>query len=515
MKITKIIIKNLNSLRLDKEIDLEASPLGDTGLFAITGDTGAGKSTILDAITLALYGQIPRNKEVTEVISYGAVECAADVHFRIKGSTYWAKWTTYRAHRRPDGKLQQPRMQLNRWNETSQAWDTLTEKKREVPEMVEEVTGLDYERFTRSVLLSQGDFAAFLRAGETERSDLLERITGSEIYSQLSAAAFQKHKEELEKLQELERKRAHLEILSEEEKGLLLEEKNALTARRERLEKDLRALREQLNIFQKKKEIQEQITRWEKRQQELQAAKTRLLPDWQRLSEHQLASPLQPLFHDWRNKQQNLKTAEATHTRLQEEFDRNDKALQNARKTLTDRQGQLDELQEKGKKLEPVLEEVQALDISLQEKKRSLRAKEKEVKQEQETHQRNQRQLTNLKTEIEQTKEQLEQVNTWLEKHQTYRELPTQIQLIKSDFQQWAEWRQEEEQQATDLKNRQAEIDSFEEGNRSAQASFQKLEERLEKEQQAFRKAAGKALLDSRQEVLLDLSRQIDRKSVV
>lgn len=200
MKITRITVNNLHSLRLQATIDFSSPPLAHAGLIAITGDTGAGKTTLLDAITLALYGRIHRNKDAKDVMSYGAVESLAEVEFETHKGLFRAKWSIWRAHRKEEGDIKGPKRELAQWNPRLEVFEIIAEKNKEVDDMVEAVSGLDYDRFCRSVLLSQGDFAAFLKSGEKERSDLLERITGVEIYSRLSMAAYERAKLEQQRL---------------------------------------------------------------------------------------------------------------------------------------------------------------------------------------------------------------------------------------------------------------------------------------------------------------------------
>lgn len=201
MRILKIGILNLNSLRGEQTIDFTASPLSDHQLYAIVGPTGAGKTTILDAITLALYGQTERNKAEKDrkdgsgsIMSYGAGECRAELEYETATGRYRNVWHRQRAHKKPEKDLTASRREINKWNPKTEEWDMLASKKREVDEETEKVVGLDYERFVRSVMLTQGDFARFLKSSPGEKAAILEKITGTEIYKDLSVAAFTRAK---------------------------------------------------------------------------------------------------------------------------------------------------------------------------------------------------------------------------------------------------------------------------------------------------------------------------------
>lgn len=184
MKILAIRFKNLNSLVGEWRIDLRHPDYEEQGLFAITGPTGAGKSTILDAVCLALYGRTPRlanvKKSGNEIMSRQTGECFAEVLFATGEGEFRCHWSQRRARKKPSGALQDQRHELtcgDRVLESSIAG---------VARKVEELTGMDFARFTRAVLLAQGDFAAFLQSSANERSSLLEKITGTEIYSRIS-----------------------------------------------------------------------------------------------------------------------------------------------------------------------------------------------------------------------------------------------------------------------------------------------------------------------------------------
>ncbi|WP_020567610.1 AAA family ATPase [Neolewinella persica] len=196
MKLLRIGIRNLNSLHGDQEVDFRKEPLASSGLYAIVGPTGAGKTSILDAITLALYGRTERDRYGNEVMSHGTGDCFAEVEFSNDHGRYLSRWERRRARSKPDGKLQTAERSLSAWNETVGEYQPVdnADGLRGVNERTEEILGLDYGRFVRSVMLTQGQFARFLESDVSERSGVLERITGTEIYSQISEAAFIRHK---------------------------------------------------------------------------------------------------------------------------------------------------------------------------------------------------------------------------------------------------------------------------------------------------------------------------------
>ena len=224
MKIRKISLENLNSLVGEHLLDLTAEPIASAGIFAITGPTGAGKSTLLDAITLALYGRAARygGPNPEDMMSRHQGRCRAEVEFEVNGEVYRAEWMRRRAREKPDGKLQP----ATRFIYAADG-EPLTQKLADADAMVEELCGLNYERFMRSVLLAQGDFARFLKSKEDERAELLESLTGTEIFSVLSAEVFEEARSRERALEDEEKLLGAIEafepaIRAEKEKGLAL-----------------------------------------------------------------------------------------------------------------------------------------------------------------------------------------------------------------------------------------------------------------------------------------------------
>ncbi|GEO09728.1 AAA family ATPase [Segetibacter aerophilus] len=221
MKIISIKFLNLNSLKGEHEIRFDKPPFTESGLFAITGPTGAGKTTILDAITVALYGRVHRHdKEASESMTRFTGESHAEVEFEANQELFRARWSLRRSRNRPEGVLQTPRMELaNALTGEIIVGHPLSA----VQSKIVELCGLDYNQFLRSVMLSQGDFTRFLKASENERSELLEKITDTGIYSDISTYVYEKAKEQKVQLDVLRARMNDVVLLSDEEKNVITE----------------------------------------------------------------------------------------------------------------------------------------------------------------------------------------------------------------------------------------------------------------------------------------------------
>jgi exonuclease SbcC len=236
MKILAIRLKNLASLAGPFELDFTAEPLASAGLFAITGPTGAGKSTLLDALCLALFGAIPRLNDVGQsrvpeidgdistsdprnLLRRGTGSGYAEVDFvGIDKRRYRARWETNRARDNATKKLQASRQTLT---DLDSEQILSSQNKTEYKTLLEARLGLNFEQFTRAVMLAQSEFSAFLKADDKERSELLEKLTDTAIYSQLGRRAFSKSKEAEETLKALNAQAGNLTPLEPEQRAEL------------------------------------------------------------------------------------------------------------------------------------------------------------------------------------------------------------------------------------------------------------------------------------------------------
>lgn len=217
MKILELRFKNLNSLYGEWVIDFTDPEYVSNGIFALTGPTGAGKSTILDAICLALYGATPRLGKITksgnEIMSRQTGECYAEVLFESQAGRFRCHWEQRRARKKTEGNLQDQEHQIA----DADTGKPIETKKSLVGVVIEEKTGMDFDRFTRSILLAQGGFDTFLKADAEQKSKILEQITGTEIYSEISRRVHERQRDEREKLNILNAKTSGIVILEPEQ----------------------------------------------------------------------------------------------------------------------------------------------------------------------------------------------------------------------------------------------------------------------------------------------------------
>lgn len=259
MKILKIEFQNINSLKGTHEIDFSGAPFTTNSLFAITGPTGSGKSTILDVISLALFNQVPRLGKISknEIINKGAIltrnqkEAWAKITYESRNRIFSSLWSISTNRNENLRDYEMSIFDLS----TGKALDL---KKSDVPAKNEELIGLSYDQFIKAVLLAQGEFAQFLKAKKDERGELLEKITGTSIYRQLGIKAYQKKKEAFSEIeiQQQEIQVHKKNLLSDEEhqgfsEGLLEKSKSC-----EPLEKEIEKLKQYLQL---KKDIKERI----------------------------------------------------------------------------------------------------------------------------------------------------------------------------------------------------------------------------------------------------------------
>lgn len=309
MKILSIRIKNLASLAGEHFIDFESDPLASAGLIAIVGKTGAGKSTILDAMCLALFNKIPRLKDsdgkLTDVdgselltnspltvLRRGTAHGFAELCFVAQDQKrYLARWEIKRSREKIDGKLQS----VQRYLKCLTDGIVVADKTKAVDDSIKKISQLSFEQFTRAVLLAQSEVTAFLKARDNERGELLEYLTNSNIFGKIGQLAYEKTKQIANQRKELENVLGHIEILSDEEFASVTAEFNECNTQFITLENEKKSLEKHQQWFDRKQKLDQEIVHKQQSYDEQLKQQQNAQPDHERLNQLDVFSEIRPI----------------------------------------------------------------------------------------------------------------------------------------------------------------------------------------------------------------------------
>lgn len=446
MKILAIRGKNLASLEGEFSIDFTTEPLRSSGIFAITGQTGAGKSTILDALCLALFDNAPRlnkaeasvnvydveDKTITQkdsrnILRRGTSEGYAEVEFlALNGDRYRSRWTVRRARGKVDGALQPTSIKLENLTDKSDEQGTKIDLLKKIVELI----GLTFDQFTRAVLLAQGDFANFLKAKSNEKAELLEKLTGTDIYSKISVLIYQKSAEAKNDLELIRQRMKDVKLLSDEELEMFHREKEVKNTEIKPIKELINRIEKNLLWIKQHEELKQELVETEKFVENIRTTIGNASHRYEYIAMIDKSLEIRDSYIDFFNKNSRKRTLlaeiENNEATLKSVIEQSDKIIQQ----LTEAKKAKDDTEAKYNRLKPDLDKARELDIRIKSSVEKLEVLEKESDEYKKQIASSEEVINGLNKEREKTISDKSRLEKWFADHETYKTIVTKIDLI-------------------------------------------------------------------------------------
>ncbi|MFT4223419.1 SbcC/MukB-like Walker B domain-containing protein [Dysgonomonas sp.] len=448
MKILAIRGKNLASLEGEFDIDFTVEPLKSSGIFAITGQTGAGKSTILDALCLALFDNAPRlnkaessvnvydveDKTITQkdsrnILRRGTSEGYAEVDFiALNGDKYRSRWMVRRARGKADGALQATSIKLDNLTTNNEEQGTKSNLLNRIVELI----GLTFDQFTRAVLLAQGDFANFLKAKSSEKAELLEKLTGTEIYSKISVSIYQKTSEAKNALDLILQRMKDVKLLANEELETLVNEKKTKNEELKPFKIQTNQIEKKLSWIKDDEQLKQELNQAEKELEIIQTTIREASPRYDYMDMIDKSLEIRDSYIEFINKNNGQKKIlaeiennEASLKSISEQTEKISKSLSEAKKTQQ-------ESETKYNSLKPDINLAKELDLKIQASIEKLAELRKELGAYKKQLSASDQIIANLKDSKEKTTKDKDQLEKWFSDNEAYKTIVSKIDLIEN-----------------------------------------------------------------------------------
>ncbi len=455
MKILAIRGKNMASLEGEFVIDFRSEPLKSAGIFAITGNTGSGKSTLLDTMCIALFNESPRTKKVVDsaqlpdtqtetiqesdtrnILRRGCTNGYAECDFlALDGKEYRARWSVHRADNKPEGRLQSATHSLLCLTDNIK----LSGTKTELLKMITELLGLTFDQFSRAVLLAQGDFATFLKAKSRDKSEILEKLTGTDLYSQISKKIYTKSKEAASNLAQIASRIEEITLLSDEElmklgseKESLEKEKSDVQRTEKILEKNIEWLERMLCLEAEEKSAKEEVER-------LQAAAKALAPTKEHLGRIDSVQPIRDTYTNILSLKRKIKEYNEQYQQLSKQKIEDTALFAKSEQEFATLIEEQNSINNRWNETEPKIRETQKIESEREIHKKQLTENRTAVNNEKRLLEECKKSIVAINTQIATKNSELKNIDEWQKSRTRHYEIVPGIESIIQDVKEAAE----------------------------------------------------------------------------
>jgi exonuclease SbcC len=449
MKVLAIRGKNLASLEGEFDIDFTVEPLRSAGIFAITGNTGSGKSTLLDALCLALFDDTPRTNRTSEnsiqivdvkdrtinqkdsrnILRRGTSDGYAEVDFvSLRNEQFRSRWSVRRSRDKVDGALQSSEFRLINLTTNTEVQGRKTELLAKVVELI----GLTFDQFTRAVLLAQGDFATFLKATQKEKAELLEKLTGTDIYSRISITVYEKSKEAELNLNLLKERIKDIQLLPEEEKEALACEKQAVVQEIETIREAVALLTFKVKWITDERDFTAKLRLSEHALSEAKRTIEEAKPRYDYLTRIDTVQEIRDGFNELKTVQKQLSQNKQA---LAERENQRIAAVLLLKQSLEKVSLAEDKLQRHNNEfaiIEPLIRQARELDVQIAGAKTNEAEARKEHRQASEAKTETEKSIETIKKTVESAIMTVSAIDDWFENHKAYKDIIPRTDLILS-----------------------------------------------------------------------------------
>ncbi len=502
MKILSIKGKNLASLEGEFAVDFRTEPLRSAGIFAITGNTGSGKTTLLDAMCIALFQISPRTykakgsksqeseddnireSDCRNILRHGTGDGYSEVEFlALDGKEYRVRWSVSRARNKADGNLQPSKHTLFCIDDNCYIQGSKAETKATVAKLL----GLNYEQFTRAVLLAQGEFASFLKATPNDKADILEKLTGTGIYAQISVKIFDKYRITESQYKAKEEIINGMRLLSPEEENTFKEELNTLVKEEEKEVKAIETMQEKLKWIEQMQKLSLEFQNAEKIVAECNKAVESIKETTKRLSQIESIQPIRDTYIEavrLNKEREQLSLQLPQYNKLLIQHREQYETIEKAIALCVEEQKRINKERAESR---PIILEATKLEADINSKSKQLeecltivQGKVKQLQLLNDEHKR-------CKTKIKQAGEELTSISQWIAQHNRYASTIERRIIIENNLNDTCEIVRQIDNKSKMLASSQTLQKQFEESLAFAQSENERLKATLTQEIAALR----------------------------